>query len=73
MTGSLAKMWGPFGKGLVGSDDGGGVFLVTGADDLEEDGGVGLIEAQITDSSMIKSLGQVSTFIPFMAGAAGSL
>ena len=26
----------PFGKGLLGSDDGCGVFLVTVADDLEE-------------------------------------
>jgi hypothetical protein len=39
----------PLGKGLVGSDDGGGVFLVTVADDLEEQGGAGLIEAEITD------------------------
>jgi hypothetical protein len=44
-----AKDVGPLGRGLVGSDDGGGVFLVAAADDLEEHGGAGLIEVEITD------------------------
>ena len=39
----------PFGKGLIGGDDSGRVFLVTVADDLEEHGGAGLIETEITN------------------------
>lgn len=40
---------GPFGKGLVGGDDGGGVLFVTMADNLEEHGRHGLIEAEVAD------------------------
>lgn len=39
----------PFGEGFVGSHDGGGVLFVTMADDLEEHGGAGLIEAEVAD------------------------
>jgi hypothetical protein len=39
----------PFGKGLIGSDDCCGVFLVTVANDLEEHCSARLIEAEITD------------------------
>ena len=39
----------PFGEGFIGGDDGGGVLFVAMADDLEEHGGAGLIEAEIAD------------------------
>ena len=35
--GVAGKNMAPFGKSLVGGDDGGGLFLVTAADDLEEE------------------------------------
>jgi hypothetical protein len=39
----------PFGKGLIRSDDGRGVFFVTVANDLEEHGGASLIETEVAD------------------------
>jgi hypothetical protein len=39
----------PFGEGLVRGDDGGGLFLVAAADDLEEQRGLFVIEPEVTD------------------------
>lgn len=39
----------PFGEGLVGGDDGGGLFLVTATDDLEEQRRLLVVEPQIAD------------------------
>ena len=47
--GITAKDVSPFSEGLVGSDNDGVVFLVSVADDLEEHGSAGRVEAEVAD------------------------
>ena len=49
MTGSAGKDVSPFREGFAGGDNDGGIFLISVADDLEEQGSSGGIQAEVAD------------------------